>query len=436
MPEQVLRAFLDEALSRSPHVGRLVVGFSGGVDSTVLLYLLRKMQAEHGRELLAVHVHHGLSPDADAWLKHAASVCSTWQVPFDARRVQVRPTGSVEAAARHARREALASFLQEGDALLLAHHQDDQAETLLFRLVRGAGVTGLGAMREMTVIKAAGGDASPLWRPFLGVSRASLVQIARRHGLAWIEDESNADTRFSRNFLRQEVLPLMQRQWPAVVATLSATARRMREADQLLQELAGELATSCIDERQRLCIPAVQRFSSARKALVLRYWLAQQGFPLPDEGVLAQMISAVMESRDDAQPRLTWPGCEIRRYRQHLYAMPPVPEVPQGWEVEWEMTAPLLLPDGRCLYVSAPGAMRLPVRVRFRRGGERLRAQGVTHDLKKLLQSSSVPPWERSRLPLLFCNEALVAVAGTSLRSPDWPGDIQLKLEPAIGSRQ
>lgn len=435
LPEQVLKTFLHDVLSRSPQIRRLVIGFSGGMDSTVLLYLLKQMQTLHGRELLAVHVHHGLSPHADAWARHSASLCAAWQIPCLVQRVEVKQTASVEAAARLARREALSGHLQAGDALLLAQHQDDQAETLLFRLMRGAGVTGLGAMHEVSVIKARSGEARPLWRPFLGISRRSLELLARQEALDWVEDESNADTRFSRNFLRHDILPSLQTHWPAATATLAATARRMQEADQLLQELAVELAVPCIDDQQRLFIPAVQALSVGRQGLVLRYWLGRQGFRLPDEAVLAQLTSAVMAAREDAEPRLAWAGCEVRRYRQHLHAMAPLGAVVQEWGADWDMSAPLLLPDGRRLRVESGGGGP-PVRVRFRQGGERLRGHGVTHDLKKLLQSSSVPPWLRNRLPLLFCGDALVAVAGTSLRAPEWPHDMTLVLEPAEGFSQ
>ena len=432
MPELAFKKFLDNALCRSPYIQRLVVGFSGGLDSTVLLHLLMQMQSAHKRELLAVHIHHGLSSNADAWANHAVAVCAAWQIPCTVRQVEVMRTASLEAAARLVRRDALCGQLQAGDALLLAQHQNDQAETVLFRLLRGSGVAGLSAMRGVSTINAPEGDNWPLWRPLLGVSRGALEQYARQHELTWIDDESNTDTRFSRNFLRHDILPALQQQWPAAVTTLAATARRMQEADQLLQELAEELAAVCIDGQQRLLIPAVQALSSGKQGLVLRYWLKQQGFRLPDEAVLHQITSAVISAREDAAPRLAWTGCEVRRYRQHLYAMAPRQDIEQKWATNWDMLAPLMLPDGRYLRVESTGDIHIHVRVRFRQGGERLSGRGMTHDLKKLLQASAIPPWERNRLPLLFCGDALVAVAGTSLRSPEWPNGIQLMLEPAV----
>lgn len=433
MPENVLKGCLDNFLGRFPQVRRLVVGFSGGLDSTVLLFLLKQLQSVHGRELLAVHVHHGLSPNADAWATHAGALCAEWKIPFRLQRVQVERTASLEAAARAVRRTALLGVLQEGDALLLAQHREDQAETVLLRLMRGSGVTGLGAMHAESVIISPGHVARPLWRPLLDVSRACLEQYAATHGLVWIEDESNRDARFSRNFLRHEIMPALLAHWPAVASTLAATAQRMQEADLLLQELAAELAVECIDDEQRLFIPAVQLLSPARQRLVLRYWLQHRGFRLPDEAVLAQTSAIIMSAREDAEPLVKWQGCEVRRYRQHLYAMVPLPVIPSGWCAEWDMTTPLRLPDGRLLRAEGMQGAGRPVTVRFREGGERLQGHGLSHDLKKLLQSASVPPWVRRRLPMVFVEGELMAVAGTGLRSPAWPTDVVFRIESPDG---
>jgi tRNA(Ile)-lysidine synthase len=426
MPERGVNEFLDTALNRFPQVRRLVVGFSGGLDSTVLLHLLKQLQPLHGRELLAVHVHHGLSPNADAWADHAEALCTAWQIPFRLQRVQVRHTASLEAAARMARRTALHKLLQNDDALLLAHHRMDQAETVLFRLMRGSGVTGLAGMQAEAVIAVQDQASRPLWRPLLKVSRPHLECYAHVHGLTWIDDESNRDTAFDRNFLRHDILPSLQTHWPAAVDMLAATACRMQEADQLLQELAAELATSCLDDERRLLLPAVRTLSAARQRLVLRYWLKQCGFQLPDEAVLNQIAAIIRLTRADAEPLVTWPSGEVRRYRQHLYALSPLAGVSPAWCAEWDMTTPLVLPDGRCLQAKGSSLSIAPVTVRFRQGGERLQGHGLSHDLKKLLQSAAVPPWERQRLPLVFAGAELLAVAGTTLRAPAWPADLRL----------
>lgn len=431
MPEKALQTFLEDALIHAPRVRRLVVGFSGGLDSTVLLHMLQRSTSQHGRELLAVHVHHGLSPNADAWVVHARAVCAQWQMPLQVHHVQVERLASLEASARTARRQAFADSLVEGDALLLAQHEDDQAETLLFRLLRGAGVTGLGAMHEASGFVAADTTTVPLWRPLLGVSRDLLLQYAQQHALTWVDDESNRDLRYSRNFLRNEIIPRLRQHWPAVSTTLAATARRLQEADELLQEMAAEMAAACIDSEQRLFIPATLALSPARQRLLLRYWLQQQYFRLPAEAMLERLRQEVMMAREDATPCLVWEGDEIRRYRQHLYALSPRPELPSHWRAAWNMTAPLMLPDGRWLCAEATQEFSLPdCHVRYRRGGETLRGHGVTHDLKKQMQTSGIPPWERERLPLIFSGDELMAVVGTTLRSTLLPDMICFSVRP------
>lgn len=408
-----VKAFLQAGLAATPGLQQLVLGFSGGLDSTVLLHLLAELAPAAGLSLRAVHVHHGLSPNADAWARHAQTVCEGLGLPLQIHRVTVAPGASVEAEARRARHAAFAASLQEGDALLLAQHRDDQAETLLFRLLRGAGVSGLGAMAAVGVFPVSATLTLPVWRPLLSVPRAQLEDWAAQKSLSWIEDESNGDTRYARNFLRQQVFPLLQTRWPAVSETLAATALRLQEADALLNELAAGLAEEAVDARMRLGISAAQRFSLPQQRLLLRYWLRQLGFLLPDEVMLERIIKEVLMARDDAEPVVAWSGTEVRRYRDHLHAMPPLQAMPQGWSREWDGREPLSLPDGRVLeLLSAPELLS----VRYRQGGERLRlaGQAQSRELKTLFQENGVPPWERERLPLIWRGDQLLAVAGTA----------------------
>jgi tRNA(Ile)-lysidine synthase len=263
----------------------------------------------------------------------------------------------------------------------------------------------------------------------LSVSRAQFESFAKQQGLSWIEDESNVDTRFSRNFLRQDIVPLLQTHWPSVTPVLAATAVRMQEANLLLDELAAELAALCVDEQQRMHIPALQKLSPPRQRLMLRYWLQQGGFRLPDEAVLAQILMSMLNARSDAAPCVTWQGGEVRRYQDHLYALSPQEDDFTEWQAEWDMQAPLCLPDGRWLTATGGGDKRLQVQVRFRQGGEHLHRHGMTQELKKLLQSQSVPPWERGRSPLLFKDGELVRVVGTALCATAWPSTIIVKIE-------
>lgn len=417
LPERRLRDFLDARLAGAPVRG-LVVALSGGLDSRVLLHALARVARERGLPLRALHVHHGLSPNADAWAEAAAAFCAADGVPFTMCRVQVRREASLENAARAARRGAFAGDLRAGEALLLAQHQDDQAETLLFRLVRGAGLTGLGAMRaEGRVALAAGGDV-PCWRPFLTLSRAQLDAFARARGLQWIEDESNADTGLDRNYLRHEVLPRLVRRWPAAARTLADTALRLQEADDLLRELAAEMARTAIDGRGRLEVSALLALPAPRQRLLLRHWLQARGLPLPDAAVLEAIRRDVAPARDDAEPRVTWPGAEVRRFRGWLHALLPLALPPEGWQAEWDGRSPLLLPDGRQLLLEGEGGGSW--RVAYRAGGERLRpAPGrPSRELRTWLQEQGVPPWERERLPLVWAGDELIGVGDLEWPSP------------------
>lgn len=418
LPEHRLREFLAPRLADGA-VRALVAGLSGGLDSRVLLQAAAQVARELGLPLRAVHVHHGLSPNADAWAEAAAAFCAAEGVPLVVCRVAVAPGASLENAAREARRAAFAGALREGEALLLAQHRDDQAETLLFRLVRGAGLAGLGAMRAETRLALAAGGSVPCWRPFLALSRAQLERHARARGLAWIDDESNADTGLDRNFLRHEILPRLAGRWPAVARTLAETALRLQEAEDLLQELAAELARDRVDARGRLDTAAVLALPLPRQRLLLRYWLRQQGRPLPDAAVLDAICRDVLPAREDAEPRVAWPGAEVRRYRGRLHALAPRAAAPAGWCVPWDGRAPLRLPDGRALVVEGEGGGG-PWQVRYRQGGERLRpAPGrPSRELRTWLQEQGVPPWEREWLPLVWAGDELVGVGDLAWPAP------------------
>lgn len=409
-----VECFLQQQLQAAPAVRGLVLGYSGGLDSTVLLHVLALLAPRLGLRLRALHVHHGLSKNADAWVAHVRQQCAVRAIPVQIENVQVPATASVEAAARLVRRQAMQRCLQADEALLLAQHRDDQAETVLFRLLRGAGVTGLAAMRAATVLPGPEAAHRPLWRPLLTQSRASLETYARAQALSWVDDESNQDQGYARNFLRHSILPALHRHWPQAGSVLAATAERMQEADLLLHEMAVELAVQAVDARQRLSIPALQALSTARQKLLLRYWLAQQALPLPAENVLAKIGTDMLAARADACPCLRWPGVELRRYRQHLYAMSPLLPLPAGWQCEWSGQTPLPLPDGRILACAADTAQAGPFRVSFRRGGERIQLSGQLHsrELKTVLQERDVPPWRRVRLPLIWQGDQLLAVAG------------------------
>ncbi len=437
-----LTAGLDALLAGLPPRRRLVVGVSGGLDSMVLLALLRECTA---LPLLAVHVHHGLSPRADAWAEHVTQWCAAAGVPSRVLRVTVdRARPSLEAAARDARHAALAGELQPGDALLLAHHADDQAETLLLRLLRGSGLAGLGAMRPLRALSSP--PDAYLLRPLLGVTRARLEAEATRRGLAWVEDESNADRAFDRNFLRHAILPSLHERWPAATATLADTARRLADADALLNDyLDADLAPLLVPvdaAYPALAVAGLLAHPAPRRTALLRRWLARLDAPLFHEAWLAQLL-ALAAAREDSEGELRVAGWEMHRYRDCLHAFPVLPP-PAGEAIDWTLDGSLDLGPaaGRLQVLPATADTGLPlaglvpgmaVTVRFRAGGERLApAGGVGHrPLKKILQDLHLPPWLRARVPLLYMDGQCVAVgdrlaAAGFAPAPDRPPALRL----------
>ena len=405
---------------------RLVLGLSGGVDSVVLLHVLAGLREESSIDphfdLSALHIHHGLSRHADAWAEFCASLCQDLRVPFDAVRVQVRRDSGLglEAAAREARYRAYADA--DADWIALAHHSGDQAETLLLNLLRGAGVQGAAAMPEARPLAMLGGSPrTGLLRPLLAVSRADIEAYARSQGLTWVEDESNLDTAYSRNFLRADILPRLGLRFPQVNTSLARAAEHFSEAAELLSELA-EMDLGVVRSGAGLSITRLCGLSVARGRNLLRHWLLQNRVAMPDARYLFEIHRQLLEAGSDAAVvmRLGRKGrrLDIRRYRGVAYL---VPETPPPAACTWLGEPELDWVGGRLLFGEAEGAgiraKRLgesPVVIRPRQGGEHFRpdARRPERSLKKLLQESAIPPWRREVLPCLWCGEELVWVAG------------------------
>ncbi len=407
---------------------RLAIAYSGGLDSHVLLHALAALRTTHPLRLSAVHIDHGLAPQSGAWSRHCLAVCQALEVPLVLESVQVAHDSGegTEAAARRARYAALARHVGPGDVLLTAHHQDDQAETLLLQLLRGAGVQGLAGMRE-TVDFAAGRQL----RPLLGFPRAALRGYAESAGLHWIEDPSNTDVGYRRNRLRHDVLPLLTQQWPQAAALLARTAQHAGDAALLLDELAAADLRACRGQASAsvLSVSALRALSPARQRNVLRYWLRTRGFLAPSTQHLENVVGQLADTPRTGHGRFAWPGTEIRRYRDQLHVMPPLMPLAPGLAVAWDLTQPLTLVElGGCLRatpVQGQGISRArlagtPVQVRTRRGGEVCRLPGRVHHhkLKKLLQERGVAPWWRERLPLIYSGDELVAVADLWVCAP------------------
>ncbi len=428
-----------EVLQGLPDAPRYWLAYSGGRDSHVLLHATAALRRQLPGELRAIHVDHGLSPDAPRWAAHCRMVCKGLDVPLRIRRVDARPRRgeSPEAAARRARYEAIADLMAPGDCLLTAHHQDDQAETLLLQLLRGSGPHGLAAMPEKAPL--AGG-----WhlRPLLDFNRAALAAYAEQQGLQWVEDESNFDTGIRRNYLRHQVFPLLATLWPAASATLARSAAHCAEAATLLDALAAEdLARAATAEPHRLSIPALRALDGPRRRNLLRYWLRGLKLPLPRTAHLQRIEKDLLEAAPDRMPVLRWEGVELRRYRDGLHALRPRAPCDQTQVLHWEPPQTLALPGNNGLLtaraVTGCGLAQASCRarrvsVRIRQGGERcLMADGHHQSLKKLLQARGIPPWERECLPLIYIGNELAAVAGL-WESPAWqagPGEPGWRIE-------
>lgn len=379
----------------------LLVGFSGGLDSTALLHALSQDPAIRVRGLRAVHVHHGLQATADDWAAHCARFCESIGVPLSIIKVSVdRDSGDgLEASARKARYGAFETALAAGEVLVTAHHRNDQAETFLLRALRGSGPDGLAAMRPWRKF-AAGWH----WRPLLETSRDDLLAYAQQHGLPWLDDPSNEDTHHDRNFLRQRILPLLRERWPQADASFARSAVLNADAVELLdQEDALALAMTRSVDPQALSASALLELAAPRRARALRRWIEALGLPpLPGEGV-AQIESDLLQARADARARFVWRDAVIERWRDLLHVQRRREPLPAEWSAEWDGSEPLPLPGGDSLELEGTDAFPSPCRVSAREGGERILLPGRTHShaLKNVLQELGVPPWEREVLPLV-----------------------------------
>jgi len=397
---------------------RFVVAFSGGLDSTVLLHALATTREAHGAAMLAVYVDHGLHGDSAAWSKHCEHFAASHEVDFISRRVTVdlRSGGGPESAARTARYAALRNLLEPGDWLLSAHHQDDQAETVLLNLMRSSGPAGLAGINSAR--KFASGW---LVRPLLEIPRKALQEYAMAHALDCIADPSNLDQEFDRNYLRHHVLPGFEARWPGAAKRIRRSAELAREAAMLLTELADADRQRLGTRADRLSLDRLRELGPARQRNVLRHIILQLGLPMPGAVHLDKVMTDLVEAREDAQPLVAWPGVCARRYRDQLYLLP-AGELEAPATVTQEISGErVLLADGLGMLVFRKGAaqglsdavMAGKLELRYRVGGEEIKLYSQTHTkkLKKLLQEEGIVPWLRDRIPLLYSDGALVAVA-------------------------
>ncbi len=405
------------------------LAYSGGVDSQVLLHLLHQVQQQpelHGSfqlNLSAVYIDHQLQAESSAWAEHCAQQCAALNIPFQtiAVNAQAEAGESPEAAARAARYAAFKKIIQPGMCLLTAQHQDDQAETVLIQLLRGAGAAGLSAMPELCVF-AEGWHA----RPLLNISQQAIHTYAQQYQLQWVEDPSNQLPHYDRNFLRQSIMPTLQQRWPSVNKTLGRFARQQAENNALLEELALIDLQPLQQSDGGLDICGLRQLSSARARNALRYWIKTQQAGMPSSAILSQLLQQIQSDDHDSHLCVSWAGNEVRRFRDTLYLLKQSQHDAQQ-VIEWNGEQPLELPSlGKQLafikavsgveapYVLTADILQQPLSIRFRQGGERIQPAGRQghRDLKKLFQEVSVAEWQRERIPLLYAGGHLVAVAG------------------------
>jgi tRNA(Ile)-lysidine synthase len=406
---------LEELRESIGRPGRLLLAYSGGVDSTVLLHLLgERAQVE---DLVAVHVDHGLHPQSGAWAKHCRDTAAALGIEFTClvATPDLDAGEGVEAAARRARYAAIETFMQADDWVLSAHHADDQAETLLLAMMRGSGPDGLAAMPPARRL-------GPGWlvRPLLEVTRAALLRCATEAALDWNDDPANAVLDYDRNFLRHEVLPQLAERWPKAARRLARVVERQQDAV-ALQRAIGQFDVNALGGPARLNLDVLCSLEPARQRNAIRTALRQLELPLPSRDVLEQVLAELVPARPDATPLVAWQGVEVRRYRDHLYLMTTLGPAPgQGLRFEGPIVH-LPEPLGTLAIEAgvdateglSPELLGSGLEVRWRAGGEgiRLGAGGPTRPLRKLFQERGIVPWMRDRIPLVYASGRLVAVA-------------------------
>ncbi|MCM1128860.1 MAG: tRNA lysidine(34) synthetase TilS [Alistipes senegalensis] len=432
---------LERALARvfvdgPPKGGRaaLAVAYSGGRDSTVLLHLAQAYAQKKGWRLAAFHIHHGLNREADAWLAHCRRICAALGVDFDACRVTLQETeDGIEAAARSARYAALAALCRRHGVklLLTAHHEDDQAETVLMQLLRGSGTAGLSGMEVLGPVPGEpDGSGLLLLRPLLSVSGQAIACWAAAQQLAWVEDDSNQDSRYARNALRQQVMPVLARLFPGAAHRLSRSAGHMQAAERLLASMAEADYRACRDGNG-LDVGRVAALDGDRFNNLFRFWLRLHGVRMPSVAWLAEARRQLLDARQDAQVRLELEGAVIRRYRQRFMLvlpekvrhapLPPADRLPVAWRGESHVCLP---PFGGAFVfepaeagVDAGWLLSQPLYAAAYHGKALFKdhAGRPARQLKAHYQEKGVPPWERERLPLLFAGETLLFAAGIGM---------------------
>ncbi|MBJ7538411.1 tRNA lysidine(34) synthetase TilS [Marinomonas sp. C1424] len=399
-------------------VNTVWVGFSGGVDSHVLLYaLVQQLSPEQKQKLAAIHIHHGLSANADGWLKHCEATCQSLDVRFVAERVQLESQASVEDAARNARYQAFQNAMGDQDVILLAHHAGDQAETVLFRLLRGTGGKGLAGMPQQRLL---GEDGARLIRPLLDVSKQQIEDYARQQQLDWIQDESNSDERFTRNFLRQSVVPILKPRFPKMEQNIASSAQRIATDYAMLFTFASQQLAEWTNASGGLDLACIADKALDERLFWLRYFLQGKGISLPH--VQLESIVEMFAGGEDRQPEFVFATGRIMRHQNALYLLPAEQAVILAPLVSGEVLKRSF--DEICLHGSDDCELK-----ERPQGATLLMPSGKTRKLKKWLNDQQTPNWWREHLPYVFLGDELIAI-GTLWRHPNYE-HLQIEWRPS-----
>lgn len=407
---------IESVLTLANPVGRIYIAYSGGVDSHVLLHLCACTPSLKDK-ITAVYVHHGLQAAAEAWPEHCQQIAAALGIDFKVLRVNAGAANgqSPEEAARDARYTAFKTLLKAGDVLLVGQHREDQLETVLLQLFRGAGLAGLSGMPDRMPF-----GQGMLLRPFLNIAKQTINDYARQQQLSWVEDPTNQCSDYDRNFLRNEVLPLLKQRWPVIDKTVSRSAAHCAEALGLVNEIAEQFFEQVFNQAdQTLIISQLHLKSLLHQKLIIRQWFAQIGLKMPSQDLVGRILDEVVGANEQSVPLISTQGFEIRRYRDKLYCLPQaVIEIQQT--KSWSNHQRLInIGNHQALrWIESPTGIlaehwhAAQIEIKFRSGGEKIRLYGRTghHSLKKLFQEAGIPPWEREQMPLIYLNGCLAAV--------------------------
>jgi tRNA(Ile)-lysidine synthase len=409
---------IKDILSEYPHAETCWIAYSGGLDSHVLLHVLASIQNEIKPGLVAVHINHGLSNDAELWVKHCQKICKGYAIEFKKYSVDLshKSDKGKEAFARQKRYEVFGNLFNSHDLLLTAHHMDDQLETILLQLMRGSGPDGLVGMPQARAF-----SEGILLRPLIDYSREEIHNYAISESLSWVEDESNKSNKYDRNFLRNRIIPELLTRWPSALKTVQRAARHQAEARSLINEISrSDLVLICDSKYIKVDLSRFNNLSGIRKKNVLRAWIKINKLETPDAQIIEKIITEVIHANADRNPCVKWKGGEIRRYRGYLYIMKLLPAHDVEMSKPWNFKGSLKLTSGYLKAVSGKGSgikkamlSNNTVEIKYRQGGEQIRPSGrvETHDLKKLFQDQGILPWLRDRIPLIYYENELIAVA-------------------------